>query len=625
MGFYIRKSVSAGPFRFNLSSSGLGMSLGVRGLRLGTGPRGNYVHMGRGGLYYRASLGNRPPRQRVTPQPSQGSDTTPMQTVENGDVLEMASSSSAGILEQINEKAASLRSWPWVLGLALAISAWTNGEPDLAPLSGPALFVGLAAAGMAWYWDKQRRTVVIVYDLADHFLRSYEHFAKALEELGTADRIWNIESAGHTNDWKRNAGAGTLLNRKSARIGYGLPSIVKTNVSVPAIIGGKQNIYFFPDVAIVSDGNKFGAIAHHDIHLLWSDSYFLETESVPRDARVEGYSWQYVNKNGSPDRRFNNNRQIPRCCYQQMGLQSSGIFRKILQISKNCDRSGLNAAYARLGDDVDKLSQPQNSQGKPALLAEPSLVSTNSFDERAPVVLPGRQTWEIPAAAVAVLVLLYGLWSLGTQNSAPPTNDTSVESSTSAIETVAAATVSPSFDCGVVQSAVLKMVCATPALAQADQALAAAYAQARQAAADPEALKLEQRAWIRLRNNSKADVGEIQQMYSDRISELTAMAGIPPQPAAAPAEQPGDQAITSTEPSYVAREYHYIVGLDANGDNWLALRSEPSGVTGIRLRQLGPDILMTVLGTDGAWSHVKTMAGDEGWVSSSYIRCCKRL
>lgn len=57
MGFYIRKSISAGPFRFNLSNSGLGMSVGVKGFRVGTGPRGNYVHIGRGGLYYRASIG----------------------------------------------------------------------------------------------------------------------------------------------------------------------------------------------------------------------------------------------------------------------------------------------------------------------------------------------------------------------------------------------------------------------------------------------------------------------------------------------------------------------------------------------------------------------------------------
>lgn len=56
MSFYIRKSIKAGPFRFNLSKSGLGVSAGIPGFRVGTGPRGNYVHMGRNGIYYRASV-----------------------------------------------------------------------------------------------------------------------------------------------------------------------------------------------------------------------------------------------------------------------------------------------------------------------------------------------------------------------------------------------------------------------------------------------------------------------------------------------------------------------------------------------------------------------------------------
>ncbi|RVA15894.1 DUF4236 domain-containing protein, partial [Mesorhizobium sp. M7A.F.Ca.CA.002.05.1.1] len=42
MGFYVRKSISAGPFRFNFSSGGVGASVGVQGLRIGTGPRGHY-------------------------------------------------------------------------------------------------------------------------------------------------------------------------------------------------------------------------------------------------------------------------------------------------------------------------------------------------------------------------------------------------------------------------------------------------------------------------------------------------------------------------------------------------------------------------------------------------------
>jgi len=41
MGIYLRKSFKVGPIRFNLSKSGLGVSLGVKGLRYGVRPDGS--------------------------------------------------------------------------------------------------------------------------------------------------------------------------------------------------------------------------------------------------------------------------------------------------------------------------------------------------------------------------------------------------------------------------------------------------------------------------------------------------------------------------------------------------------------------------------------------------------
>ena len=64
MGFYLRKSFRAGPIRFNLSKSGIGASFGVTGARVGLTSRGRaYVHGGRGGVYYRKSLGGGRRRQ----------------------------------------------------------------------------------------------------------------------------------------------------------------------------------------------------------------------------------------------------------------------------------------------------------------------------------------------------------------------------------------------------------------------------------------------------------------------------------------------------------------------------------------------------------------------------------
>ena len=56
--WYFRRSFGRGPFRVNLSTRGIGASVGVKGLRVGTGPRGAYVRAGRGGFYYQQYLGS---------------------------------------------------------------------------------------------------------------------------------------------------------------------------------------------------------------------------------------------------------------------------------------------------------------------------------------------------------------------------------------------------------------------------------------------------------------------------------------------------------------------------------------------------------------------------------------
>src|SRR5215471_9612219 len=116
MGFYIRKSISVGPFRFNLSGSGIGLSTGIKGFRIGTGPRGNYVHMGRGGIYFRQTLpsASSPDDGAVAPRiPEERPSGIKFQEIESGSVSQMVDSSSAALLEEINSKSKKPLIWPW--------------------------------------------------------------------------------------------------------------------------------------------------------------------------------------------------------------------------------------------------------------------------------------------------------------------------------------------------------------------------------------------------------------------------------------------------------------------------------------------------------------------------------
>jgi hypothetical protein len=214
MGFYIRKSVSAGPFRFNLSRSGVGVSVGVKGFRIGSGPRGNYVHMGRGGLYYRASLGGSRKSHGASnfgsasraPSPPPTLPVALLPAVETGDVLEMVPSNGAEIVSQITEKLRRIWLWPWVLATGLLCSALLAGESAGLPFAMVLLICTAILTALVAYLDVQRKTVVIVYDLNDDIVLSLQQFANEFDKVASASRIWNIDSAGRFSDWKRNAG-----------------------------------------------------------------------------------------------------------------------------------------------------------------------------------------------------------------------------------------------------------------------------------------------------------------------------------------------------------------------------------------------------------------------------------
>jgi len=59
VSFFIRKSLSSGPIRFNFSKGGVGLSAGITGARIGLNKNGAYVAGGRHGLYYRERIGKK--------------------------------------------------------------------------------------------------------------------------------------------------------------------------------------------------------------------------------------------------------------------------------------------------------------------------------------------------------------------------------------------------------------------------------------------------------------------------------------------------------------------------------------------------------------------------------------
>lgn len=363
MGIYLRKSLRVGPFRFNLSKSGVGVSTGVRGFRLGSGPRGNYVHMGVGGLYYRATLpgskagtqnsGSSPhkePTNEYLDQSRVGADAA--QHLQQAEVSTIVDASSQELISEIQEKHKKFPFWPF-LGVLLFVGfvkVNSLGLPDWAAIA--YLITSLALVAGVFYYDQIRKTVVLFYDFDEVMETAYQNVFDSLSKLSAANRVWFTETSARVTDKKYHSGADSLIDRATAAIKVKKPQKIKTNIDIIAIVFGKQTLYFFPDKIFIYEGKNVGAISYSELEIDIGTTQFIETDGVPNDSKVVGSTWQYVNKSGGPDRRFKDNRQLPICLYETASfLSGTGLHKKLI-LSKTGQGEEASRAITQLAKMV---------------------------------------------------------------------------------------------------------------------------------------------------------------------------------------------------------------------------------------------------------------------------------
>lgn len=360
MGFYIRKSISVGPFRFNLSNSGVGVSAGVKGFRIGSGPRGNYVHVGRGGLYYRATIpsANPAPATPTSARLKQGPPRTPATThapleeIESSHVSKIVDSSSKALLDELSAKRARPRLWPLVACLTLVLLAIGLFRPWPAWAQIATALIGAVAIYFVYMWDVVAKTVVVFYEFDNEMESAYDRLHDAANRIASCSAAWHVAAAGAVHDRKYHAGASSVVERKSTFVRKDSLPFVKTNIETVALGVGRQVLHFFPDRVLIYDSDGVGGVGYDTLRLQVSTTRFIEDGSVPADAEVVGTTWRYVNKNGGPDRRFKDNRELSVCRYEEISLSSTTGLNELVQLSKCGFGAEFAAAIANLGQKL---------------------------------------------------------------------------------------------------------------------------------------------------------------------------------------------------------------------------------------------------------------------------------
>ena len=336
MGFRYRKSINlGGGFRVNLSKSGIGYSWGTKGYRVTKKARGGvrktYSIPGtglswsedsgksrkKGNNSYRGAV----PNNQYAQQPVSVSQSV---IYEASDV-----NTKELVSEQTQEFIEAIKKYSKIHGI-LKWGAIITGIIMFSTPPGILLFIAFMA-GLIYHANTSK--ICVEYEFDEYGTRRIQMLDQAMSELMNNRSVWQIVTKVANSSVKTNAGASSSVNRKLVKFIKKKPYFLKTDATCYNIKLQNDNIFILPDRIIVKGKKGWGAIEYAELDITVASQIFIEDGTVPKDAEIVGYTWQYVNKNGGPDKRYKNNRQLPKCNYGALSITSGNALNILLHIS----------------------------------------------------------------------------------------------------------------------------------------------------------------------------------------------------------------------------------------------------------------------------------------------------
>jgi hypothetical protein len=153
----------------------------------------------------------------------------------------------------------------------------------------------------------------------------YQRVVQAFKQLMNSHKIWDVTSAHYQDRVAARSSASTVVNKKAVRFSLTpLPGIT-TEVEVLHFQNANgADLYFYPGFIVMQrTPGDFALIALDELIFSHGAVRFTETGPVPTDSKIIDQTWAKVNKNGTPDRRFSSNYQIPIVRYGELRLKTA--------------------------------------------------------------------------------------------------------------------------------------------------------------------------------------------------------------------------------------------------------------------------------------------------------------
>lgn len=175
---------------------------------------------------------------------------------------------------------------------------------------------------------------------------SFLELENAFKEMSSSDAIWDTTSSIEVDKVKERSIASAAVNRSRVRFTFAKVDVLKSNHDAFHLENSNgPDIYIYPAFILFKDKqSKIGILGYNEIELEHTNTSFISSRREASDAKQIGSTWKKVNKNGTPDKRYKDNYEIPIYVYGDISVAStSGLNEQFLISNADAAKKFANA------------------------------------------------------------------------------------------------------------------------------------------------------------------------------------------------------------------------------------------------------------------------------------------
>ena len=358
-----RKRVKVFPgFYLNFSSSGISSTIGVKGASINFSRRGTYLNTSipGTGFYNRQKIGGssvynsgsqtvtEPEFIHVSPMPLVGE-------IKSAELDQLTSTSFKELQDTLLEVYTDRMQLQEEIKTTKVRILFARILNVIACLFLVGFFIKTFKKKIAdsedYLSDLEQQLENSVVDIDIHFDKNFNKVYNVLidkyKELLTSKIIWDITSSVNIDRRITRSSASHAITRVPVKFSLDNISIIRS--SYPALHFENKNggdLYIYPAFVIITTNQKeFALVDIKDFKIDFSQQRFIEEEKIPSDTRTIDMTWAKVNKNGTPDKRFKDNYEIPIVRYGKLEITSHTGLNEAYSVSNYENAAGFSEAF----------------------------------------------------------------------------------------------------------------------------------------------------------------------------------------------------------------------------------------------------------------------------------------